>query len=344
MISIGFQTVVYLMYTAVFIVSLVGNGLVCYVVMSSTQMQSVTNMFIVNMAVGDLVMTLFCVPFPFVASFLLQYWPLENYLCQTFTFGKIVAVLVSAYTLVAISLNRYRAIMWPLKQRTRKCQAKYIIAFVWTMSVITAFPFLRATSLDQSTKIHRFDIYFCSDKWPSEYFRRLSNAGLFILQCCIPFSILLFTNVHIGIVVWGKIPPGEAQNSRDIKMAKSIRKMIKMMATVVIAFVVCWLPYDILLVLRAYGMSLRAWSNQPYVWFAFHWLAISHTCYNPLIYFCMNTRYRAGFVSALRSVPGLGYVPARQDGDGLPGPGWPRAPSEVLVRQFRLRAPSEVLV
>jgi len=83
------------MYTAVFIVSLVGNGLVCYVVMSSTQMQSATNMFIMNMAVGDLVMTLFCVPFPFVTSFLLQYWPLGNYLCQTFTFGKIVAVLVS---------------------------------------------------------------------------------------------------------------------------------------------------------------------------------------------------------------------------------------------------------
>ncbi|XP_060842772.1 RYamide receptor-like isoform X1 [Rhopalosiphum padi] len=326
MILIGFQTVVYLMYTAVFIVSLVGNGLVCYVVLSSTQMQSATNMFIVNMAIGDLVMTLFCVPFPFVASFLLQYWPLENYLCQTFTFGKIVAVMVSAYTLVAISVNRYIAIMWPLKQRTRKHQAKYIIALVWTMSVITSLPFLLATSLDQ-----KFDIYFCTDKWSSEYFRRFFNATLFVLQCCIPFAVLLFTNIHIGIVVWGKLPPGEAQNSRDIKMAKSIRKMIKMMATVVIAFIVCWLPYDILLVLRAYGMSLRAWSNQPYVWFAFHWLAISHTCYNPLIYFCMNTRYRAGFVSALRNVPGLGYTRARRHDDELPEAGRLRVPSVVSV-------------
>jgi len=90
-------------------------------------------------------------------------------------------------------------------------------------------------------------------------------------------------------------------------------------------------------VLRAYGMSLRAWSNQPYVWFAFHWLAISHTCYNPLIYFCMNTRYRAGFVSALRNVPGLGYLPARRIVDDLPGSIRPRAPSEVLVWQFRTR-------
>jgi len=58
-------------------------------------------------------------------------------------------IQVSAYTLVAISVNRYIAIMWPLKQRTRKHQAKYIIALVWTMSIITSFPFLLATSLDQ---------------------------------------------------------------------------------------------------------------------------------------------------------------------------------------------------
>lgn len=90
-------------------------------------------------------------------------------------------------------------------------------------------------------------------------------------------------------------------------------------------------------VLRAYGMSLRAWSNQPYVWFAFHWLAISHTCYNPLIYFCMNTRYRAGFVSALRNVPGLGYTRAQQHGDELLETGRPRVASVVSVWPFRAR-------
>ncbi|KAG7308056.1 hypothetical protein JYU34_006696 [Plutella xylostella] len=33
----------------------------------------------------------------------------------------------------------------------------------------------------------------------------------------------------------------------------------------------------------------------PYLWFASHWLAMSHTCYNPLIYCYMNHRYRRGF-------------------------------------------------
>lgn len=52
--------------------------------------------------------------------------------------------------------------------------------------------------------------------------------------------------------------------------------------------------------------SLSTWSNLPYVWFLFHWLAMSHTCYNPVIYCWMNTRYRAGFAAVLRNVPGCG--------------------------------------
>lgn len=91
----AFQMLVYLTYTIVFVVSLVGNGLVCHVVMFSPQMHSVTNLFIMNMAVGDLLMTLFCVPFSFVATLLLQYWPFGSDLCHTVSFAQAVAVLVS---------------------------------------------------------------------------------------------------------------------------------------------------------------------------------------------------------------------------------------------------------
>lgn len=93
--SVAFQTLVYLTYTVVFVVSLVGNGLVCHVVLFSAQMHSVTNLFIMNMAVGDLLMTLFCVPFSFVATLLLQYWPFGSDLCHTVSFAQAAAVLVS---------------------------------------------------------------------------------------------------------------------------------------------------------------------------------------------------------------------------------------------------------
>lgn len=67
---------------------------------------------------------------------------------------------VSAYTLVAISVDRYIAIMWPLKPRASRHHAKYIIALVWTVAIITAFPILLVTTLDQPSIWHQVTFLF----------------------------------------------------------------------------------------------------------------------------------------------------------------------------------------
>lgn len=43
----------------------------------------------------------------------------------------------------------------------------------------------------------------------------------------IPLAVLIFTYTRIAIAVWGKRPPGEAENSRDQRMARSKRKVSK---------------------------------------------------------------------------------------------------------------------
>lgn len=50
---------------------------------------------------------------------------------------------------------------------------------------------------------------------------------------------------------------------------------------------------------------MLAWGPLPYFWFAFHWLAMSHSCYNPIIYCYMNARFRGGFLQIIYRVPGL---------------------------------------
>lgn len=118
--STYFQTSVYMLYTSIFVLALFGNGVVCYIVHSSPRMKTVTNYFIVNLAVGDILMSLFCVPFSFFSILLLQYWPFGSLLCHLVNYSQAVSVLVSAYTLVAISIDRYIAILWPLRPRISK--------------------------------------------------------------------------------------------------------------------------------------------------------------------------------------------------------------------------------
>lgn len=51
--------------------------------------------------------------------------------------------------------------------------------------------------------------------------------------------------------------------------------------------------------------NLAKWEFIKYVWFILHWLAMSHSCYNPIIYCYMNARFRNGFLRMLHAIPGV---------------------------------------
>ncbi|XP_014255151.1 RYamide receptor [Cimex lectularius] len=299
-----FQTAVYCLYIVIFVIALCGNGLVCYVVQSSPRMRTVTNFFIGNLAVGDIFMALLCVPFSCVPN-LLQYWPFGLQFCRLVSYSQAVSVLVSAYTLVAISVDRYMAILWPLKPRMSKSMAKLIILTVWLIAVATALPISYVTKLKKplnSPWHEECDRYVCAEVWNSNDARHLYSYSLLSLQYVVPLLVLLYTYTSIAVVVWGKSTPGEAETSRDMRMAKSKRKMIIMMVTVVVVFTICWLPFNILLLVWEANPNIELWQGLPFLYFALHWLAMSHACYNPLIYCWLNARFRSAFCLTLKKL------------------------------------------
>ncbi|XP_049869954.1 RYamide receptor-like [Pectinophora gossypiella] len=306
MTSPVFQACVYVMYVAVFVVALLGNGLVCWVVQTSPRMKTVTNYFIVNLAVGDILMTLFCVPFTFVSTLALRYWPFGALMCKVVNYSQAVSVLVSAYTLLAISIDRYMAIMRPLQPRLGRAHAKLVVAAVWAGALATAAPIPIVSQLQRPSPWHEAcSVDICGEQWESAEQSEQYTCALLALQFALPLCALICTYTRIAYVVWGGRPPGEAQSARDSRLQSSKRKMIKMMVTVVAVFTICWLPLNVFIVLWTAHEGDQEWSTwpgMPYVWFASHWLAMSHSCYNPIIYCYMNTRYRRGFKQILGSL------------------------------------------
>lgn len=49
-------------YLLIFVVCMVGNGVVCFIVLRSKNMRTVTNLFILNLAISDLLVGIFCMP------------------------------------------------------------------------------------------------------------------------------------------------------------------------------------------------------------------------------------------------------------------------------------------
>lgn len=97
----------YFMYITISLAAIGGNGIVIYIVLVYKRMRTVTNFFIVNLAIGDILMAALCIPFTFVSNLLLQYWPFGAVMCVVVCYAQAVTVFISAYTLVAISIDRY---------------------------------------------------------------------------------------------------------------------------------------------------------------------------------------------------------------------------------------------
>lgn len=68
---------------------------------------------------------------------------------------------------------------------------------------------------------NRFYIHFARFTCCRYYY----SIALLVLQYVIPITVLVFTYTSIAIMVWGKRPPGEAENIRDQRMARSKRKV-----------------------------------------------------------------------------------------------------------------------
>ncbi|VVC99501.1 unnamed protein product [Leptidea sinapis] len=127
------------LYGSISVLAVVGNFLVMWVVATSRRMQSVTNCYIANLALADIVIGLFAVPFQFQAA-LLQRWLLPHFMCAFCPFVQALSVNVSVFTLTAIAVDRHRAIITPLSAHTSKRIAKVIIVFIWMLALSLAAP------------------------------------------------------------------------------------------------------------------------------------------------------------------------------------------------------------
>ncbi|XP_049942603.1 neuropeptide Y receptor type 1-like [Schistocerca serialis cubense] len=139
----GVVALLSLCYGSISVLAVVGNSLVMWIVATSRRMQNVTNCFIANLALADIVIGLFAIPFQFQAA-LLQRWNLPHFMCAFCPFVQVLSVNVSIFTLTAIAIDRHRAILNPLSARPSKLRAKLCIAAIWCVSGALAAPMAAA--------------------------------------------------------------------------------------------------------------------------------------------------------------------------------------------------------
>ncbi|KAM9856995.1 tachykinin receptor 3a [Aulostomus maculatus] len=284
-------------YSLVLAVAVFGNLIVIWIILAHKRMRTVTNYFLLNLAFSDASMAAFNTLINFIYAAHGEWYFGEAY-CKFHNFFPVTSVFASIYSMTAIAVDRYMAIIHPLKPRLSAKATTGIILCIWSLAVVLAFPlcyFSTIRALPRRT--------LCYVAWP----RMADDPFMYhiivtVLVYVLPLVVMGITYSIVGVTLWGGEIPGDSSDNYHGQL-RAKRKVVKMMIIVVVTFALCWLPYHVYFIVTGLNKRLSKWKYIQQVYLLVLWLAMSCTMYNPIIYCCLNSRFRAGFKRAFRWCP-----------------------------------------
>lgn len=285
------QALFCVIYTIIFVLGLVGNLLVCFVVIRNKAMQTVTNLFISNLALSDIFLCIFAVPFTPLYSFR-GAWSWGSLLCHIMPFAQGCSVYISTLTLMSIAIDRFFVIIYPFRPRMKIETCITVIIMIWTFSVTVTMPYaIYMTYYD-------LDIgRFCEETWPTEKLRRIFGSVTSILQFVLPFIVIAVCYTCVSFKLNDRAKAKAAsKNSRKEELDKNRkRRTNQMLIAMVTIFGLSWLPLNVINLCNDYYIYAIHLKYYFLVFFIGHVIAMSSTCYNPFIYAWMNENFRKEF-------------------------------------------------
>jgi neuropeptide Y receptor len=290
-----FRSIFIILYSVIFLLGVSGNLLVVYVVLRNKSMQTITNLFITNLAVSDIMMCLLAVPFTPLSAFL-KSWVFGDALCHIVPMTLGVSVYVSTLTSTAIAIDRYFVIVHPFKPRMKVFVCLLLIVAIWIISVSISLPL----AIYQRVSWHEAEqAYVCFEHWPKPTARQFFTVTNLILQYIVPCSIITFCYTKVSVVLRirakAKLGRGSKNSERDELEIKRKRRTNKMLIAMVSIFVCCWLPLNTVHIISEYKTDFDQGKFFVLIFFIAHVIAMSSTIYNPFLYAWMNENFKKEF-------------------------------------------------
>ncbi|CAF1107044.1 unnamed protein product [Rotaria sordida] len=271
-----YEWICIILYVIVFIVGTIGNLLVIIVIQRNRSMRTVTNMFIMNLAAADLLVLVFCLPATAVQD-VTKTWFFGLILCKFVNYIQNMSISVSVLTLMAISVERYQAIVYPLKFTGTKQRARILILSVWILSLLLVLPDAIMMTLSRQFGDQIKTIYLTYCQWDAHpVFDLIYQLHISLCLFIIPLCFMVFTYSGIVKVLWGSLPTERiltdekrtihssqyklteeshiihgsnnlinSTKSANLMVQENRKKAAKMLISVVIIFAICYIPVHV---------------------------------------------------------------------------------------------------
>lgn len=295
------QVVFFMVYTTIFVLGIFGNVLVCYVVFRNKAMQTVTNLFITNLALSDILLCVLAVPFTPLYTFLGE-WVFGRIICHLVSYAQGISVYISTLTLTSIAIDRYFVIIYPFHPRMKLSTCIIIIVIIWIFSMLVTLPYgVYMKHTTENISEIAMEKYFCDENWPSEEWRRTFGGITTAMQFIIPFLIMAFCYICVSIKLndRARSKPGSKNSRKEEADRERKRRTNRMLIAMVAVFLISWLPLNAINIINDFYQQMEHWDYNYLTFFLTHAIAMSSTCYNPFLYAWLNENFRKEFKQVL---------------------------------------------
>lgn len=287
------------LYSIFFLLGLIGNSLVIWVVACGVRLRSMTDVCLLNLAVADLFLV--CT-LPFLAHQARDQWLFGDAMCKMVLGIYHIAFYCGIFFISLMSIDRYLAIVhavYAIRART-KTFGMIAAAVTWLAGFLASFPdviFLRQQLSGNKT--------FCFPEYPedasggttsqnSHFWRIFSIFKMNILGLFVPVFIMSFCYSQI---IW-----------RLLYSRSSKKQAIRLVVIVVAVFFCCWVPYNVSLFFKALELLhiYTACESSKAIRLALQVteaIAYSHSCLNPILYVFVGEKFRRHLLRLINRAP-----------------------------------------
>ena len=276
----------------------VTNGTVLVAFVRTPGLRTITNYYIVQMAVADLSVGLWMSMH--MAMFVLPHVLVENISLCTLRYASLLLSLGGSITsLLAMTYDRLSAILHPLHYHGNMTMRRYILSAlcVWAWPVTMATVSMAWHNEWSDVAVLVCDMVIVLPKEYLRYFLLPQFLAITAVMVAMYFVILRVAH-HRAVSEPPQVPPTGRQPDPPSRLRRDM-KMIKTGLIVFCCFYCCWLPLPVLLLLQVMHTPVLLSPILSSVRTASVFLALLHSALNPLVYAFRLPLYRAHFYKLL---------------------------------------------
>ncbi|CAJ1067300.1 prokineticin receptor 1b isoform X2 [Xyrichtys novacula] len=250
------------------------------------KLRNLTNLLIANLAISDFIVAVVCCPF-LVDYYVVKQlsWDHGLVLCASVNYLRTVSLYVSTNALLAIAVDRYMAIVHPLRPRMKYQTAYCLITGVWIVPILISIPsayFASETPYPHGTSNSATHKVFCAQIWPvdKQVYYRTYFLFVFALEFVGPVIFMAMCYARISRELWFKNVPG-FQTEQIRKRLRCRRKTVMVLIMILTAYILCWAPYYGFAILRDFFPTLISrQKNSLVAFYIIECIAISNSMIN----------------------------------------------------------------